>query len=168
MATNIRIAGIDEVLDSIENLADINKFKKRLGKACALVERVAKEKVPKDTSHLRKSITSAVYQESGELVGVVFTPLEYAPYVEYGTGLFAKNGGSSGYWVFVDDENYDPNKKGTGKRYTLEEAKRIVAILRSKGIKAYYSCGQHPQPFLHPALHESRENIIRILKGGSA
>lgn len=141
MATNIRISGLNEVLDSIENLADINEYKQRLGKACALVERSAKQKAPKDTGALRRSITSAITEEQGEIVGVVFTPLEYAPYVEYGTGLFAtgEGGGRMTAWKYQDD-------KGNW----------------------HYTNGQRPQPFLHPALHESREQIKRILKGGSA
>lgn len=144
MAVNIRISGLNEVLDKIENLADINEYKQRLGKACALVERSAKEKAPKDTGALRRSITSAVYEEQGELVGVVFTPLEYAPYVEYGTGLFAKESGHAGRewnlpWKYQDD---------AGDWHSTR--------------------GQKPKLFMHNALTENRENIKRILKGGSA
>ena len=68
--------------------------------------------------------------------GVVFTPLEYAPYVEYGTGLFAEEGGRKDVpWCYQDDE---------GEWHTTS--------------------GQHPQPFMRPALDENREQILRILK----
>lgn len=138
MNINVRINGLNDVLESIQNLADVNDYKQRLGKACALVERSAKQKAPKDTGALRRSITSAIYEEQGEIVGVVFTPLEYAPYVEYGTGLFATEGGRMTPWTYQDDK---------GDWHTTS--------------------GQRPQPFLHPALHENREQIKRILKGGS-
>ena len=72
----------------VENLNDFgideNKIYQAIGRACALVERKAKEKAPKDTGALRRSITSEVDNSSGEMVGVVFTPLEYAPYIMCG------------------------------------------------------------------------------------
>ena len=59
-----------------------------LTKACLLVESEAKNKVPVDTGALRRSINTKIY----DTYGVVGTNLEYAPYVEFGTGLFASNG----------------------------------------------------------------------------
>lgn len=136
--SNIRMEGVDEVLKSIDKLADINALKEALGRACALVEREAKMKAPKGTGELRRSITSKVEMQGGELVGVVFTPLEYAPYVEYGTGLFAEEGGRKDVpWCYQDDK---------GEWHTTS--------------------GMHPQPFMRPALNENREQIIRILKEG--
>lgn len=59
-----------------------------LNKACLLVEDSAKAKAPVNTGTLRNSIT---YEVSGD-VGTVGTNLEYAPYVEFGTGLFSSLG----------------------------------------------------------------------------
>lgn len=134
----IRIEGIEEVIAKLDDVVDIQQVKKSMGKACALVERSAKQKAPKGTGELRRSITSKVENEAGGVVGVVFTPLEYAPYVEYGTGLFAENGGRTDVpWHYKDDE---------GEWHTTS--------------------GQHPQPFMRPALNENREQVIRILKEG--
>ena len=131
---SIEIQGLDRLLDSLENIADPQKINLAVGRACALVERSAKQKAPKDTGELRRSISSKV--EDG--VGVVFTPLEYAPYVEYGTGLFAENGGRSDVpWSYQDD---------AGEWHTTS--------------------GQKPQPFMRPALDENREQILRIIKEG--
>lgn len=44
-------------------------------------ERVAKQNAPVDTGHLRRSISS----ETNGLEGELFTNVEYAPFVEYGT-----------------------------------------------------------------------------------
>lgn len=134
----IRIEGIEEVIAKLDDVVDIQQVKKSMGKACALVERSAKQKAPKGTGELRRSITSKVENEAGGVVGVVFTPLEYAPYVEYGTGLFAENGGRTDVpWHYQDDE---------GEWHTTS--------------------GQHPQPFMRPALNENRTEIVRILKEG--
>lgn len=124
----------------IENLNDIGiderKIYQAIGKACALVERKAKEKAPKDTGALRRSITSEVDNSQGEMVGTIFTPLEYAPYVEFGTGLFAETEGRQDVpWSYQDDR---------GNWHTTS--------------------GQRPQPYMRPALEESREDILRIIK----
>ena len=130
----IKFEGLDEVLEEIESLADTGELEATLGKACALVERSAKELAPKDTGALRRSITSKV--EGTE--GIIYTPLEYAPYIEYGTGLFAENGGRADVpWNYKDDK---------GEWHS------------TSGIK--------PQPFMRPALNQNRENIIRLIKEG--
>ena len=129
----IEIVNLNEVLN---DLIDTPKLREAVGKACAVVERKAKEKAPKDTGALRRSITSKVETEGQEIVGTVFTPLEYAPYVEYGTGLFAESGGRKDVpWNYQDD-------KGNW----------------------HSTSGQKPQPFMRPAFNESREEILRIIK----
>ena len=77
---SIKLEGLDEVLNSLEKLADTANLEGALGKACAIVEASAKKKAPKDSGALRRSITSKV--ENNE--GIVFTPLEYAPYIMCG------------------------------------------------------------------------------------
>ena len=130
--------GLDEVLNSLEELADEEKFMAALGKACALVERSAKQNAPKDTGALRRSITSEVEKNGTDIVGVVYTPLEYAPYVEYGTGLFAEQGGRQDVpWNYQDDKG-----------------------------EWHSTSGQKPQPFMQPALNDNRERILRIIKEG--
>ena len=130
----IKFEGLEEVLEEIESLADTGELEATLGKACALVERSAKELAPKDTGALRRSITSKV--EGTE--GIVYTPLEYAPYIEYGTGLFAENGGRADVpWNYKDDKG-----------------------------EWHSTSGMKPQPFMRPALNQNRENIIRLIKEG--
>ena len=129
---SIQIEGVEEVLAQLEKVADTQQIGKAVGQACAVVERAAKQKAPKDTGALRRSITSEVNGTEG----IVFTPLEYAPYVEYGTGLFAENGGRKDVpWWYKNDD---------GKWVSTR--------------------GQHPQPFMRPAAQESREKVLRLLK----
>lgn len=138
MSTDITLKNLDGVLEAIEEIGNVSGIERAIGKACALVERSAKEKAPKDTGALRRSIASRVEHQNGEVQGVIFTPLEYAPYVEFGTGLFAESGGRKDVpWNYQDDEG-----------------------------NWHSTSGQHPQPFMRPALHENREQIIRIIKEG--
>lgn len=135
---SIKIEREEEVKDKLDELIDAEKLIKGIQKACALVERSAKQKAPKDTGELRRSITSKIDTINGEPVGVVFTPLEYAPYIEYGTGIFAEEEGRKDVpWHYQDDEG---NWHSTS------------------GIK--------PQSFMRAALDENRATIKRLLKEG--
>ena len=89
----IEFEGLDEILDSLDKLADTQQLTGTMEQVCALVERDAKQNAPKDTGALARSIESKVENNNNSIQGVVFTPLEYAPYVEFGTGLFAESGG---------------------------------------------------------------------------
>ena len=84
MANDITIEGIEELEEKLEGLIDVQKLEAALGRACALVERSAKQKAPKDTGELRRSITSRVEKDGTNPVGIVSTPLEYAPYIMCG------------------------------------------------------------------------------------
>ena len=130
---SIRFEGMEEITDRLNEMADKTKVEAAIEKACLIVERAAKQKAPKGrTGDLAKSITHKI--EDGQ--GIVYTPLEYAPYVEYGTGLFAEETGRTDVpWVYMDE--------ATGEFISTS--------------------GQHPQPFMRPALDESREEILRVL-----
>lgn len=63
-------------------------------------ERYAKELCAVDTGRLRNSIS---HQVDGETV-YVGTNVEYAPYLEFGTGKFAEGGGRPTPWTYQDSE----------------------------------------------------------------
>ena len=135
---DITIEGIDSLIEKLDNMFDSQQMIESMGKACGLVERSAKQKAPKDNGELRRSITSKVEQDGNDVKGIVFTPLEYAPYVEFGTGLFAEEGGRTNVpWCYQDDKG-----------------------------EWHSTSGMHPQPYMRPALNENREQIKRILKEG--
>ena len=132
MSAEIKFEGLDEVLYKLGKISSNANIEEALGTCCALVEKSAKQKAPKDTGALRRSITSKVEGNQG----IIFTPLEYAPYVEYGTGLFAESGGRKDVpWNYQDDEG-----------------------------KWHSTSGQKPQPFMRPALEENKTLIKQILK----
>ena len=57
---SIKFEGLDEILNSLDNLVDMAGYEKGLEKACMIVERSAKQKAPKGSGELRRSITSKV------------------------------------------------------------------------------------------------------------
>lgn len=89
---------------------------------------------------------------------IIGNPLENALWVEYGTGEYALNGdGRKGYWVFVKDSDGKSSK--STKQYTLQEAKRTVAFMRSKGLDAMYTKGTPPKRPLHHAFKTNEEPL---------
>lgn len=163
--SSIKFTGLEAVLDELDEVADTGALTKAIKDSCAIVERAARTKAPKGEGDLRRSITSKVERDSNEIKGTIFTPLEYAPYVEYGTGLFAeKGGGSGGWWVYVAESSGKSGLSRSSKRYTQEKAEEIVAQMREKGIEAYCTQGMEATPYMRPALKENRDIITSKLK----
>jgi len=132
MSAEIKFQGLDNILGKLDKISSNANVEQALGTCCAIVERSAKQLAPKDNGELRRSISSKVEGQ----VGIVFTPLEYAPYVEYGTGLFAEEGGRMDVpWCYQDDEG-----------------------------EWHSTSGQKPQPFMRPALNNNIKLIKQILK----
>ena len=133
---SVEINGVAEITAKLDEIIDEKTLYRAIGKACALVEREAKIRAPKGTGELRNSIVSKVENLGGEMVGMVYTPLEYAPYIEFGTGIFAEEGGRTDVpWAYQDDEG-----------------------------NWHSTSGQHPQPFMRPALYENRKKINDIVR----
>lgn len=129
-----------------------------LARGAALLEARVKERAPHKSGELVNSITSWV--DEAENTAYCGTTLAYAPYVEFGTGAFAINGdGRPGYWVFVKGSS-GSGAGGARKFYTLEEAKKVMAILRKKGLDAYYTQGQQPNPFLEDTVQQYASEVV--------
>ena len=135
----VKVEGLVEIIETLNKLENTESIVSGIEQGCAAVERDAKKKAPKrNTGELKRSITSKVENEGRQVVGEVFTPLEYAPYVEYGTGLFAEKGGRKDVpWHYMDEK---------GEWHSTN--------------------GQRPQPFMRPALQENRERILEYIKAG--
>ena len=116
----------------LKNLSKIN-IQKPLEQACLLVENQAKENAPVQTGYLRRSITHEINGNEG----IIGTNVEYAPYVEFGTGLFSSQG---------------DGRKDVPWRYQSADG------------SWHTTSGQNPQPYLQPALLENKKNIEKIFK----
>ena len=134
----VEFDGLDTIIKRLNDIADVNKVEQAINQSTLLVESSAKQNASncKDTGSLQNSIISTVDITNDAVIGSVSTNLEYAPYVEYGTGLFAESGnGRQTTWRYQDDD---------GNWHTTK--------------------GQNPQPFMRPALSENKQNILRVVK----
>lgn len=87
------IIGLKQLESKLDKLSDKRTYEKALGQSALIVESDAKRRAPVDTGILRNSIHTKVH--TSELKATIGTPIEYAPYVEYGTGIKGQ-GSSSG------------------------------------------------------------------------
>ena len=85
-----------------------------------------------DTGNLRNSITHKL-EPDGKAVQIG-TNIEYAPYVELGTGKYAE-GGRKDPWVYQDDEG-----------------------------RWHHTNGQRAQPYLKPAVEDHKQTYRNIIE----
>lgn len=130
-----KVTGDDKLRIKFKDLEGLD-MSKPLAESCNLVRRSAVLYCPSGTGRLRRSITVLEHYPN-ESAGTVVADTHYAPYVEFGTGLFAAAGNG---------------RKDVPWRYQDEKGEWHTTI------------GQHPQPFMHPALEHNKENIKRIFQ----
>lgn len=127
---SLNITGLDELIQTLGNLTDASTVDKTLMQGLMLggkqIQATAKALCPVDTGQLRNSI-EVTEISNGVDIG---TNVEYAPYVEYGTG---QSGDQTKNHVTVKKD------KKTGEPYDY--------------------IGMKAQPFLYPAFEANKENV---------
>ena len=119
--------------NSKEVLAAMKAAAVRALEKCGLTaEGYAKKLCPVDTGNLRNSITHTVDEE--ELAAYIGSAVEYAAYVELGTGKYV-SGGRPTPWVYQDE-------KGNWHRTN----------------------GQKAQPYLKPAVADHTNTYMKIIE----
>lgn len=163
MKAEINRSDINKALSRFERF---NKKKRKqieyvINEGALKVESSAKQNAPVDMGALRSSIKTGKF---GELGREVFTNLEYAPYVEFGT--------KSKVDIPAGLESYALQFKG-GKGSFDDLLQNIQGWARRKGLDedlAYIIAikiakeGRKAQPYLFPAFEQHRPRIIRNLK----
>lgn len=127
-------------------VSNINEVKTTLQKAQIralhkigiLVEGEAKKNIRDnksvDTGRLMSSITHQVDEASKSVV--IGTNVEYAPYVEKGTGIHAADGdGRKTPWVYEDENG-----------------------------KKHFTHGQEPKPYLMPAIENNKNKVGELVE----
>ncbi len=115
-----------------------------------LVEAEAKKKCPSVYAILKGSIS---HHREGN-VEHIGTNNPYAMYVEYGTGIHAKNGnGRKTPWAYIVRGAY-------AEKYWSPEKKNC--FMDAEGNKWIRTRGQKPQPYLENALKENAKKIYEI------
>ena len=143
---NVTIKGIDRLTQRFNKIANM-ELRTAVNKATELVHGQAKALAPADTGLLRESIHLQVKDTATGVEGRVYTNVEYAPYVEFGTGI--KGNGTYPYKV----EGLNLEYKNKGWAYYDEDKGEWI-----------YTKGQKAQPYMYPALKTHEKTIKKILK----
>ena len=124
------ITNLNQFIDS--GLDDC--MRQAMMKAVSIVQEAAQSKAPRDTGTLARSIQVDVEQDGSQ--GVIYSNVEYAPYVEIGTGIHSS--------------------KGTGRK----------SPWRYKGSHGWVTTsGNKAQPFLEPAANDNSDKITNCFEG---
>lgn len=124
-AFNLEFVGLTSLLVRLDDMENGLKdaVNEGIRDAALDVETKAKQNCPVNTGELRRSIETQI--EDGDIItATIGTNKEYAPYVEYGTGLFAVDGRKETPWHYQDAEG-----------------------------NWHSTSGQPPKPFLIPAFN---------------
>ena len=140
-----RVVGVGRLTLKLKKIANL-KYNKPMKKAVALVLSHAKNHVAVDEGTLRSSITGEVKQQGKVLIGRVFTGVEHAPYVEFGTGQKG-----SGTYPYTPDGLGNITYRPTAWVYYDEKLKKFI-----------YTTGQVAQPYMYPALKRNQKRIKKI------
>lgn len=139
------IKGLTELNAKLTKLGDI-EVSDIIERATRHVQDEVKLLVPVDTGELRNSISYEMNKEAGTVSGVVFTNLEYAPYVEFGTGPK----GSANHSGISPELN--PRYSVTGWSYFDEKTGEWI-----------HTTGQKAQPFMYPGMNNSKDKIKKFI-----
>lgn len=80
MDFDIKFEGLDKIIEKIEDFDDVHAMTSAMQDACNIVVDAAIDKAPRKTGALRRSIKSKVELTGNSIEGIVYSPLEYAPY----------------------------------------------------------------------------------------
>lgn len=163
-----KINGVDSLLAKIEALGgNVEKsLKTSILQATKNVQRDAKMLAPVKDGTLRNSIKAEVTEKKNKVIGRVYTNIQYAPYVEFGTGPVGEQSRSKltekvrnqiqfkqdGWWIH--ESQIDAK---TAELYKFLRIETVAGVF-------YYTEGQPPQPFLYPAAEQNKDKIGNIIK----
>ena len=140
------IKNADRLLRRLNNIANMD-IEETMNKATALVHGQAKTLAPVDIGNLAGSIHMKVTKQKNEVQGKVYTNLQYAPFVEFGTG-------STGNGTY-------PNKD-----ISLSYRDTPWVYTPDGGETFYHTEGQVAQPYMYPALKRNEKTIQAMFKNG--
>lgn len=140
------MSSIEDLLNKLDNLGVNSQaaLEKGLRQAGKKIQGGAKLLVDVDTGRLRNSITEGISYEGNDIIEDIGTNLEYAAYVEFGTGP-------------VGEASAKMLPEGVSLQY------RSDGWVYSDGERFYYTEGQPADPFLYPAFKQNQNNVTDIV-----
>ena len=176
----VRIQGLDEAVKKLGPELTARPMGRFFERSATAVETDAKRNAPVDRGRLRSSIAHEVDKGKPPLWARVGTNLEYAPYMEFGTGIFAEGDGGKGGAHYPPYKELVPwvRRKGIAGTYSITTRRRLggkhtqarqdigaaIAIAKAIGKRG----GLKPRRFLRNALKDNLNKIKGFLRQAGA
>lgn len=160
MRVDVELSGLYEAINQIQayQTNTVKLIKDATNEAALNIQRNAKLNLTRggqvDSGNLRSRVV--IEPQNGDVSGMklkVGTNVFYAPYIEFGTGIFAVNGdGRKTPWAFPVSEAGTGKKKYNFKQILIDD------------VPYYVTRGAKPHPFLFPAWEEEQPKFKQRLK----
>lgn len=140
------IKNIDKLIKKFDDIEKID-LTQTIGRAAIIVQKKAKALCPVAEymgGTLKGSIFIDAQKKGKTYIGRIYTNMEYAPYVEFGTGKT----GDGTYPYDID------------KTLVYKQDKWLVNI---PNVGVRYTAGQVAQPFMYPAIIQSKEQVFKFV-----
>ena len=144
----IKVLNVGRLQLKLNQISNID-LKDKVVQATTIVHGQAKALAPVDTGNLTGSIHMKVEQQQNFIAGRVFTNTEYAPFVEFGTGI--KGNGTYPYKI-------------KGLKLSYRDTPWVYSP--DDGETFYRTKGQVAQPFMYPALNMNKDYIKKLFRDG--
>lgn len=128
------------------------------GELRSLTERKSRKKSSKTAGSYKYVV------DESQLAVHIGSDYENAVWEEFGTGIHASETGHvgrKGWWVYVTGSASKTPSKDSKSYSSPEEAKKVVAILKSKGLDAHMTQGKKANRPLLKAFTSSKSKIIK-------
>ena len=145
---SVKIEGLDRLIKKTSPDLLRAPLKRFFERAAISVENRAKRNAPVDTGRLRSSLTHELDSADVPRFARVGTNVKYAPFMEFGTGLFSDAEGASHtrHWPPPDALG------GWAKRHGFASGYAVAAAIGKRG-------GLKPRRYLRNALKDSLGDI---------
>jgi HK97 gp10 family phage protein len=148
MSLTYQLKGHDQLMRKLNKSPEYFKKagKAMIQKAAFIAQAEAVKKAPVDTAALRKSITTKVQVTANNVIGRVGTNLEYAPYQEFGTGVY----GTRGTQIMP--------RAGSRLVFKPKGSNKLVYARKVRGVK--------PKKFMQQGLQKVKRSVPKIVATG--
>lgn len=166
------IEGLASLEAKLDKLADVSTIETGMKRAMSVVQGAAKAEAPvRKTAGgggLRDSIYTDIETSESHIKGICYTNLEYAQYVEFGTGPAgqANHQGISPEvavqyrqqgWMIPAKEMSEADAMAYGFKIMTGKDGQVIG---------YGTRGQRAQPFMYPALKNNKKAVIKEIEKG--
>lgn len=151
--TRIVVKGVPELIKKLGPQLIAQPLHDFFESASYAVQTRAQRNAPVDTGRLRTSITHEIDRGTPPLWAKIGTNVHYAPYMEYGTGIFAEGPEAKGGMHWPPGGALEP----WAQRHGFESGWQVAYAIGRRG-------GLRPRRFLRNALKDSTGDIRRFLR----